>query len=231
MGEVKSLLFMFVTATMLVSTMTACGGASRQRGSASQASPDAVVAKAGAASTAPRFPDFKGDSDDDDERGEIVSTTKSDSDADFDEDSRDAKRGYIDGDDHAVLAFGHTASATDRKALAAIVMRYYTAAGVADGARACSMMTARYVVVVPEDYGRGAGPSYARGKTCATVMSKLFKHLQKQVAVLFKVTDVRVKGSVAIVLLGSALAPASDVSLEQEDGTWKIASLIGTPLP
>jgi hypothetical protein len=61
-----------------------------------------------------------------------------------------------------------------------------------------------------KDYGRAPGPKYLRGaKTCSAVMSRLFKHLQAQLATSIEVTKVLVGGGRADVVVVSRTVPAS----------------------
>jgi hypothetical protein len=122
------------------------------------------------------------------------------------------------------------ASAPDRRAITALVKRYYAVAAADDGARACSLMYSTFAEGVPEDYGQPPGPPNLRGKTCAVIMSKLFKQLPREPsAVLAKteVTDVRVRGRWGFVQLHSSAMPTGEISAERERGTWKIQGLIG----
>lgn len=48
--------------------------------------------------------------------------------------------GPIDGDDYAILDFGHPADAAEKGKIAALVRRYYEVAVAEDGAKACSML-------------------------------------------------------------------------------------------
>ena len=93
------------------------------------------------------------------------------------------------------------------------------------------MITATFVQAIPEDYGKGAGPVYLRGNTCPVVMSRLFKHERKRLAAAFTVTGVRVHGNQAFVILGSQTQPATYLTLEHERSGWKLAGLLGIPVP
>jgi hypothetical protein len=140
---------------------------------------------------------------------------------------------YHDSDDANVLAWGHTASAADKRVIAATVERYYTAAVAQDGAAACSMMVRWLVRSIPENYGRGSvGPSYLRsGRTCQAVMSLLFKHLHRRLTTAIAVTEARVNGDEARMVLGSRTMPAGVIAVKRESGAWKINGLLGGPLP
>ena len=52
----------------------------------------------------------------------------------------DGNGDYHDSDDDGVLGFGHAASATEERAIASLVERYYAVSAARDGAKACLMM-------------------------------------------------------------------------------------------
>jgi hypothetical protein len=214
-GGVQSSLLVLLAAVVLASGVSGCGSSSKGTGSLSQAS----VAN-----------QFRGDEDDDDESAEKPGSN-GDTDADFDNDAKDKALGYHDIDDGSVLAYGHAPSAADEQTLAAIVKRYHAAAVAEDGATACSMTTARAVKAIPVDYGQAPGPVYLRGKTCAAVMSLLFKHNHTEIASPSEITGVRVSGNEALVLLGSRAVPASVVILQREGGVWKVMGTGERQLP
>jgi hypothetical protein len=140
---------------------------------------------------------------------------------------------YHDSDDGLILSYGHSASASDTRAIAAIVERYYSAAATGNGAQACSMMVPAFGAAVAEDYGRGsAGPSYLRGATtCRAVMSLLFEHLHANLAGALAVTGVRVKGDTAYAFIGSRTMPASYIVAQRGVSGWKFTALLGEALP
>jgi hypothetical protein len=217
--------------------LSACGGSGKGAGSSSQTSSKAATTAAkggapapGASTTPSTAAGFMGDEDDDDTASNYTGNNRYDNDADFDNDTIKNK-GYYDGDDGAIRSYGHAASAADRRTIAALVKRYYAAAAASDGAKACPLIYSTQEEAIPEDYGRPPGPAYARGKTCAVVMSKMFAHAHNKLAGGFEVTGVRVEGREARALLGSRTVPARFVVVTRERGAWKIDELIGQPLP
>jgi hypothetical protein len=213
--------------------VTACGDAGKGAGSSSRA-PSKTVAKSDAPtpgeSSTSSPGSFRGDEDDDETASNHTSETKNDNDADFDNDTNE-DTGYYDSDDNGIRAYGHAASAADRRTIATLVSRYFAAAAAGDGTKACPLIYSILAEAIPEDYGQPPGPAYARGKTCAVVMSKLFEHSRSQVAGGFEVTGVRVEGNQARALLGSRTIPASFIVAKREHGVWKIDVLLGQPLP
>lgn len=229
----KPLLVLLATALLGVS---ACGSAKKSTTSTSRTASRVASSRGASAPTssniAPTSRHLKGDEDDDDVGGELNKPGPVDSDNDTDNDYRDnASKGYYDSDDGAVPTYGHPASAADTQALTALAKRYFAAATAGEAAKACSMITSVLVKAIPEDYGRAPGPVYLRGSTCQAVMTHLFKHVRAQLAASTVVTGVRVNGSQAHVLLGSTTMPASYLFVERERGAWKIAGLLGVPLP
>jgi hypothetical protein len=226
-----------VAIALLGLLVSACGGSGKGEGSASQTSSTATAtaakgAPAPGASTASSAAtgSFMGDEDDDDTASNNTGNSKYDNDADFDNDTIKSK-GYYDGDDGGIRSYGHAASAADKRAIAALVKRYYAAAAASDGAKACPLMYSTLQEAIPEDYGQPPGPAYARGKTCAVVMSKLFAHVHSRLAGAFEMTGVRVDGREARALLGSRTTPARFILATRERGAWKIDELLGQPLP
>jgi hypothetical protein len=135
-----------------------------------------------------------------------------------------------DGDsDNNDYAYGRPANAADKRAVRALVKRYYTAAAASDGTKACSLIYSIFAEEIPEVYGEPPGPSALRGSTCAAVMSKLFKQNHHQLVVdlaELKVTDVRVKRHHALALLSFKAMPPRDIRVHRERRAWKIDELL-----
>lgn len=144
----------------------------------------------------------------------------------------------FDEDDSSVRFYGHEASAPQWQAITALVKSYYAAAAKDDGAKACRMIHSLIAEAIPEDYAEQ--PSL-RGKTCAVVMSKLFKQLHRQHApesatpresATLEVIGVRVEGGVALVLLRFAKMPEPHhTAVHLEGHTWKMWELFGNHMP
>jgi len=95
------------------------------------------------------------------------------------------------------------------------------------------MLYPPFAASVVEDYGRGrSGPAYIRGaSTCQAVLALQFEHSRDELAGAIHVTSVGVKGPLALALLGSSTMPAGYINLERTRGVWRVATLIGVPLP
>jgi hypothetical protein len=128
--------------------------------------------------------------------------------------------------------YGHPASQPDRRAIIELVQGYYAAAVADDGAAACERLYSVLEEAVPEDYGQPPAASYLRGKTCSTVMSKLFAHLpDRRSGALTKttITGVRLYDKRALVQLSSPSMPTGDLLVRREHHVWKVETLIGEP--
>ena len=133
-----------------------------------------------------------------------------------------------DSDDGEIGRFGYPAGAAEKRAIVALVRRYYAAAAAQDGAEACALTSPGRADSIPEDWG----PTYLPGaKTCATVLTAVFKRLHNQVSEPVYVTGVRVDGDRAYALVGSTAMPASVTQAQRARGVWKIDRVLATPLP
>jgi hypothetical protein len=140
---------------------------------------------------------------------------------------------YYDGDDASMLSYGHAANAADERAIAALVKRYFAAAAVEDGAKACALTYALRAETLPERYGQSPGPLYLRGATtCPALLSRAFTHFHSLLAqAAVELGGVRVEGHRAVALLGFGTKPASYIAVRREGGAWKIDGLLVTRLP
>lgn len=182
-------------------------------------------------SSLPQSPSsLKGDEDDDDEPSETAERRENDPDDDFDNEANQ-HTGYYDKDDGSIRNFGAPASASVARTLTTLATLYYAAAARGDGSSACSMITATYIRAIPEDYGQAPGPLYLRGKSCSRVMSLLFEHERERLSEPRTVTDVRIRGNQARIILGSRTQPAVYLTVERERSSWKVAGLLAQPLP
>lgn len=233
----RSLLALFALALLGVS-VAACGGASKTSDPASRVSSTAPASGATPAttttsSTATSSQGYLNDGDND-IIGDADNDNKHDNDNDNTEDHKLEDNGdYHDSDDHGIMTFGHPANAADRLAITSVVRRYYAVAAAGDGEKACSMLVPTLAKATTEDYGHGsAGPSYlSSGETCPAVLALLFKHFHAQLTTAINITRVRVSGDRAVALLGSRATPASYISIQRQDGVWKIGTLLGAALP
>jgi hypothetical protein len=198
-----------LTAGVFAMAVCGCGDASRNTSSS-------APQKSTSAATSP---------------GEPADYTKPDKDRD-----NDPSAPYDDTSNNSVLDYGHAASARDKRAVAALIKRYYAVAGTEDGATACSMIPSKLASSVVEDYGRGsAGPSYMRsGTTCPATMVLLFKHFKSQLKTeipQLKIARVRLVGHRGLAVLSFGTMPERQIHVAREGGTWKVQELLDDELP
>jgi len=154
---------------------------------------------------------------------------------DRDNDSDSNGKSYFDSDDKNLLDFGHAANTSDRQTVTSLVRRYYAAAAAEDGAKACSMIYSNYAEAVPEDYGTSPpGPPYARGTTCPTVLTLIFKHFHNQVASRLPklaVSRVRIKERQGLAILSFGTLSGREIHFVREGHAWKLEALLDSELP
>jgi hypothetical protein len=139
-----------------------------------------------------------------------------------------------DNDNALVRSFGHEASARDKRAVIALVKRYYAAAYSDTGAMACSLIYSPFAKAVAHDYGRAPGPAALRGNTCAVVLSKLFKQERHRIIADIKATvsTVHTRGNDGWVMLYySNSEPERYLPVERERDIWKLSALLDSRLP
>jgi hypothetical protein len=145
----------------------------------------------------------------------------------------ETKQFPYDSDDKSTLAFGHPAGAADRKQITALVRRYYPVAVAADGATACSLLSATYAAAVPQDLGTSPpGPSFAKGTTCATSVTNYLRHYHPELAARFpklKISLIRVRGPQGMAILSFPKAER-EMNLVREGHTWRMLSLFDAEL-
>jgi hypothetical protein len=138
-----------------------------------------------------------------------------------------------DGDDREIRDYGHAASATDRRAVTALVDRYYGAAAAGDGVTACSLIDASLASALVESNGQLPRASQSAGQACAAYMSKTFEHLLGRSAAdlaAVEVVGVRVKGSEGLALLRLRTSQVRDIPVSRRGGAWKIEAFFDSGL-
>lgn len=134
-------------------------------------------------------------------------------------------------DDHNPAPAGFTpANAADKRAITALVKRYYAAALRGDGAGGCSMIDVGLVKAIPLDYGK-LGPSFLRraAPNCPAVMSLYFKHehrlLSREVPAM-QVARVSVKGDQGVAIMRFGPLHERFITQLREHGRWMIAAVL-----
>lgn len=147
-------------------------------------------------------------------------------DADGDRDSAVAK-GY-DSDDY----FGHAAANADRRAIMAVIERYYQAAASGDGQQGCRLLYSLLLETLPEEYEASAGGRPEA--TCATIMSSLFRRRHEQLALdSAKLTfaGVRVDGAQGWALVHFGTERERRLLVHREGSVWKVDSVSDLNVP
>jgi hypothetical protein len=130
-------------------------------------------------------------------------------------------------DDAHVLYYGEAAMGSERQAITTLLKQYYAAAAAADGAKACTLLMPFIAESVAENYGHSAA---LRGKTCAVVMSKLFKQHHQVLSgenATLKFLTVRVEGGRGLTVMSFSTLPEVRQISERRDGsTWKVLQLL-----
>jgi predicted small secreted protein len=203
----KSPLALLVIALLSLG-VAACGGAGKGVGSASHSSSNATPA------------------------GDYL---RGDDDAEGDESPN-----HKDIDDDPLRHYGDAAGAADERAVTGLVKRYYAAAAAGDGAVGCSLLLIR--LAKDSNLGQAAEKAYPpaldvpplHGKSCAQIMSLLFKEDHEQLAAdstTLQVTSVRVNGRHGLALLGFRTTPERQIRVERDGGAWKLDALLDRELP
>lgn len=140
-----------------------------------------------------------------------------------------------DTNNSQALAIGHPASPVERRAITALIKRYYAAALAGNGAAACSMLFSTLEESVPEDYGVSPpGQPYMKGKTCPAVLDGVFRHFHPQLAAelpSLKVARMGVNGRHAMVILTFGKMPMREIPTSREGRIWRIGALLDTEVP
>lgn len=151
-----------------------------------------------------------------------------------DKDNDDAEHLLTDDDNSAVRNYGNPATAPDWRAVTALLERYYVTALRGEGSSACAMIAPGLARAVPLDYGK-LGPSYLHGgKTCAAVLTLLFRHEHRRLAASvprLAVRSVRVEGEDGLALLAFGKMPEREIQVLREGVAWKMGALLDGELP
>ncbi len=149
-----------------------------------------------------------------------ASTTTPQKDRDDDNDNND--------DDNQVLYYAQAASGGNRRAIESLIVRYYAAAAAEKGATACALLYPLVAESVVEKVGQSPG---LHGRSCAMVMSKLFKLHHSELAAKsteLKFYSVRAGNRKALILLSFSSVPEvrQFILSRKSGGTWRVLSVL-----
>jgi hypothetical protein len=138
---------------------------------------------------------------------------------------------YRDLDDSRILpTYGSPTNAATRRAVSAVVQRYYVLARAGDGRAACRMLLPSVQKAAPIDHGK-FGVAYQHGaKTCPEVLTRLFKHQHSELMAPVHVTNVLRRGKSYFVLLGSTRMRASFTTVTPYKRGWAVVGILGGPI-
>jgi hypothetical protein len=153
--------------------------------------------------------------------------------ADVDSDSPTrASYDFPDADDQATFDYGHRPGPAEARAIAGVVKLYYAAAAAEDGQAACKLLLPGIARSAPEDYGQTSTSSGAQvARSCGTVLANVFRSAHGQLGEAITVVKVGIEGATAQVVLSSRAMPASHIFLMRQGGSWRVAAVLGQPLP
>jgi hypothetical protein len=141
---------------------------------------------------------------------------------------RDGDTDHNDDDD-VNLDYGHAPSRAERTEMVSLVRNYYSAAVAENGAKACALLAPFLAESVAEEYGHTVGVS---GRTCATVVSKIFKLRHAELVVknaTLKLPDMRAEGDKGIAILEfPAIAEVRKVNERRVNGKWRMLNVLDT---
>ena len=198
-----------LAAALLCVGALACGGTNKNVGSVSQSAAASGGAHATTpAGTAPPGSYLKSDEDNDGDDGNQV--------------------GSPDRTD-ILFATGKEADQVDKRAVTALIKRYYAAAAAGDGAEACPLLYSTLARGLAEGQGQSG---QSGGNACAAALSSLFEQQRQQLeadqVATMVVPDVRLTGSIGTATVGFRAVPVGHFFVKRERGVWKIDALFQT---
>lgn len=152
----------------------------------------------------------------------------------YDEDER-ASRETEENDDEEIEIYGRPANAAEWQSAIAFVKSYYAAAVAENGATACTLLVPSLAQDIGGSYEKPSEPYYLHGKTCAEVMTKLFKYRHKLLTAEnagLEVTDVRATSQTDFILLAfKGIRERRYMGVLRDGDTWKLEALTDSPYP
>jgi hypothetical protein len=125
--------------------------------------------------------------------------------------------------------YGHPAGASERAAVTRLVRGYYAALSAGHEAAACGMLATHIQQLLERSVRR---TRLLHGKGCVGAFKLIFGHRGRTSAIspTVTVTGVRVQGDHGYALFSTQSIPSAQLRVERAHGSWKIGSLIGSPL-
>ncbi len=136
----------------------------------------------------------------------------------------------VTGFQRHVQTLGEPAAGADKAAITAAVKGFYDSYAEADGAKGCTYLTAGARHSVVQAFGQS---KRQRGKGCGPALTSemakappQFRRFDRTV----EVTGARVKGDHGYVLFRSIAILPSELPVRREGGSWKLDSIVSSPL-
>jgi hypothetical protein len=150
--------------------------------------------------------------------------------------TRAGMAGNGDPDDGRIRSYGHMASPADGQAVAGLVKRYYAAAVAGDAAAVCPLIhvNSSEAVSFPEGFAVELMSSLLHGRNCVRFVASLLEEAHRRLVAehaSLAVTGVRVSGPTGFALLAFDTLPERVLPVERTRGTWKLATLLPSPVP
>lgn len=140
-----------------------------------------------------------------------------------------SKQFQVKGGDNSIQEFGGEGGSSEFEAAAAVLHDFLDARADGDWAAACRYMSKRTIESFNE---MQSNPGKKLG--CAKILEVLInpdaKQLMKAEAAKADVGSLRVEGERGFLLYTTPGSGAQAIPMENEGGTWKVASIAGTPL-
>lgn len=137
----------------------------------------------------------------------------------------EASAEFLNKTDHSIVKFGKEASAEEREAASAVLTENLEAREAGDFATQCATLTAAAIEEIP-----GAKEPGSLKNNCAAALKELATPLSQSAkarknTLSGPITAMRVKGNVANALYHGNDGKDYTMSLEKEDGVWKVGSI------
>jgi hypothetical protein len=148
---------------------------------------------------------------------------------DGDEDIDSLGMGRYDSDGDATPTYGPTANATERRAIVALIKRYYVAAAAEEGIKTCSMLDPLIAEETVEEHRPGKGPPSLRGTTCSQVASKVFAQRHHELAAdsaTLQVAWIQLQARQAVTLVHFGSTRELIVRVHRAPGGWQMNNLL-----
>jgi hypothetical protein len=221
-----------LVALLLGAGLVACGGGDDSGSNGTEATQAQAPASDGDTSRDGDGDDRAKSGDDGDGAGQDDSSA-GDGSSDFVPEQHDDSGGgseqfRIKGGDNSVQEFGEEADASEREEAATALHNFLDARAQGEWAAACDYLASSIAKSLQELAGEGKAPS------CATLLASLTnpaaKDLLLEEAERANVGSLRIEGDRAFIIYRGLEGEILAISMSEEDGEWKVASLAGTPL-